>query len=348
MRLGTRSALWALGMAATIVALVPAVAAPAAVVKHGATSPVQQRLLVAQGLSLGFAGQALQSQLRLILAATATKRACSAIDGGGSTRPGRPTTSAGSVHATDTLYFDARCTQPFEKQSAQFVDTGTGIDITATSSYFDTDGEATGTFTSSVTVRTPRGSRLTLTGIGTFQPAGAAAPAQYGLACSLPTGGSGRGSCDVGVEQDLADVSASVAAITPIELMLPGDGVSTPDAGRASRLSGPVGALWLAVSGRHLAVGGSGTSLGASTVSGTSVGLQLFPPTSAAWTVTDHPRQLRLRLVVGSGRRVAGTLTGGAGHRAELARISLDRTGTGTVTYAGEAATPVVEWTPAG
>ena len=71
-----------------------------------------------------------------------------------------------------------------------------------------------------------------------------------------------------------------------------------------------------------------------------------FSPTPTGWTVTDSTDGTVCSLTLGSTTQLTGTVATAAG--ASLAQLTLDQSGSGTITYAGGSSSPITNWTLGG
>jgi hypothetical protein len=82
------------------------------------------------------------------------------------------------------------------------------------------------------------------------------------------------------------------------------------------------------------------------TTSGHAALFALFSPPPTGWTVTDASNGTAFALTLESSSQITGSVTTAAG--ASLAHLTLDQSGSGTITYAGGSSAPVTSWTLGG
>jgi hypothetical protein len=96
-----------------------------------------------------------------------------------------------------------------------------------------------------------------------------------------------------------------------------------------------------------LAVSG-GTAYGTATFAGYAGDLVVFVPTPTGWTATDTAHDQRFQIALGNDttRILKGSITR-ISTGATLATFTLDRSGSGTITYSDASGAPVTNWLPA-
>lgn len=113
-------------------------------------------------------------------------------------------------------------------------------------------------------------------------------------------------------------------------------------------VSGPLGGLQMtAPTTQTLAISG-GTAYGTATFKGYAGDLVVFVPTPTGWTATDsaHDQQFQIALVDNTTRLLKGSITR-ISTGATLATFTLDRSGSGTITYSDSSEAAVTNWLPA-
>jgi hypothetical protein len=68
----------------------------------------------------------------------------------------------------------------------------------------------------------------------------------------------------------------------------------------------------------------------------------LFSPAPTGWTVTDATDGTIFSLTLASTTQLTGTVKTAAG--ASLANLTLDQSGSGTISYAGGSTAPITSW----
>ena len=113
-------------------------------------------------------------------------------------------------------------------------------------------------------------------------------------------------------------------------------------------VSGPLGGLQMTTpTPQTLAVSG-GTAYGTATFAGYAGDLVVFVPTPTGWTATDTAHDQRFQIALGNDttRILKGSITR-ISTGATLATFTLDRSGSGTITYSDASGAPVTNWLPA-
>jgi hypothetical protein len=116
--------------------------------------------------------------------------------------------------------------------------------------------------------------------------------------------------------------------------------------GGGSPVTGPIGSLTLTNPSETSLVMQGGTVYTSITASGGAAEFDLFPPTPTSWTVTDtvHDEQFQISVIDDATRSSNLTIkqisTGNT-----LASGTVDRSGTGTITYSDGSFSPITAWT---
>jgi hypothetical protein len=356
----TRFALPALGVTAVLAAALAGctVSGPVASGSPGTTpsasaSPavsakilLAEHLVTQEGLAIALASNVLQTQLMLVQDASndGPLTDCTAITGGGAHLVSGWAGSSDARELTETVYYDAGCSMPYLVATATVNTTGSGATAQATVAYTGVDGAQLGSLTTSANASFD-GGQIHLEGTGTFTRAGAP-PASLGLACQSVS--HTLLNCQGGVAQDFAGLKQAVGSITPLQLTVGGD-VSDPITFQGSGNSTAVAALGsLSIASPDaatLAIQGATPTAGTIATSGQAGGFVLFPATPTGWTVTDTADDVSftINVVDNTTRALTATITQ-LSTKGVLATLQLDRSGTGTITYAGQKPAPVVSW----
>ncbi|HYA01242.1 MAG TPA: hypothetical protein VEK76_12980 [Candidatus Binatia bacterium] len=324
-----------------------------------AATAIDIRLLLQQGLSLGLASNVLQSQLQMVeIAFTPNIGVCAALPGG----PGAskliamgPSSSKPMPVSVD-IYYDAGCAHPYIEETAQvsFDQATNGGTINDVSSYFGMGGSPLGTLDLSETDLTSA-SGAEIYGTGLFTPSGGTPAVSLGLACTMPISNGAPSSlpCSGGIAQSFPDEGVSLASLTSVTLSLKAQGSAQYSVGLTSSAAtletGKPGDLSISVPNpTSPAVTGQGAVTGSDAITGQAAAFALFPPTPTGWSVTDSAQGMTfsVQVVDNSTGDMAGQVASSSGAR--LAQLSLDRSGTGTVTYADGTSSAVTNWTLAG
>jgi hypothetical protein len=128
---------------------------------------------------------------------------------------------------------------------------------------------------------------------------------------------------------------------------IPGEGQLLHYASTGSSVVvGPLGALKMtAPTASTLAVTG-GTSYGSATFAGYAGDLAVFIPTPTGWTATDTAHNLRLQITESASGTFAGSMTQISTGKT-MSSFTLDRSGTGSITYSDGSKAAVTNWLPA-
>ena len=326
-------------------AVAPALAATSA--------SIEPRILTEQGLALGMAFSMLQVGEDVAGYFNTTPPACAKQYFGGSVKTVSTTKVSSTVYKTKiTIYFDAACKTPYINTAATVTISARGYTISQTAAYLGLHGQALGTFKVNEAFTSGKTTDV-LSGLGSFKPAGAAPAASIGMVCSFPNSSTNKlADCQAGVEKTFGALNLSLASVTPLTLMAANTGSYPPitlSSSTSSLRTGPAGKLALTMpTASSLAISGPATNFGASAAAGAEAKFTLFPPMPTHWTFTDkaHDTQFSLSIISNSTRAAHATVkrvsTG-----AQLAAVTLDQSGSGTVHY-GDGKTSVVQsWIPA-
>lgn len=361
---GARLALLALGMTTVVVvglagctAAGPVASgspgtAPTGSASAAASPAVSPKILLAEhlvtqeGLAIALASNVLQTQLMLVQDASndSPLTDCTPMTGGGAHRVSGWAGPSEARELTDTVYYDAGCSTPYLVATATVNSTGSVATAQATVAYTGVDGAQLGSLSTTANASFD-GSQIHLDGTGTFTRAGAP-PASLGLACQSVS--DTLLNCQGGVAQDFAVLNQAVGSITPLQLTVGGD-VSDPitfqGSGNSTAVAG-LGSLSIAsLDAATLALEGATPAAGTIATSGQAGGFVLFPATPTGWTVTDAAGDVSftINVVDNTTRSLTATITQ-LSTKGVLATLQLDRSGTGTITYAGQKPAPVVSW----
>jgi hypothetical protein len=116
----------------------------------------------------------------------------------------------------------------------------------------------------------------------------------------------------------------------------------------SSLVSGPLGGLQMtSPTPQTLAISG-GTPYGTAAFKGYAGDLVVFIPTPTGWTATDaaHDQQFQVALSDDVNRNFSGSITK-ISTGVTLTTFTVDRSGTGTITYSDGSKAAVTNWLPA-
>jgi hypothetical protein len=324
----------------------------------------ETRLLVQQGLGIGLASNVVQSQVIVLLDDLLDSTSCKALAAGtGSSKLLQRSTTGNVTTASVDIYYDGSCAQPYIEAAATLTTTTATetISISESATYLGPAGATLGVLAlnESVVFAEASGgtSSITVDGTGTFTAQDGAPPVSLGLACQIPAGSSSTPPpfvCSGAVAQPFPALGLSLATVAPLTISLTAiSGGSDDDASvafsgtQSSSESGAAGALSItAPTPTTFAIAGSGTAMPSNTTSGHAALFALFSPAPTGWTVTDAKDGTVFTLNLVSTTQLTGSVTSAAG--ATLAQLSLDASGSGTITYSGGGSAPVTNWTLGG
>jgi hypothetical protein len=307
-------------------------------------------------LAIGLASNVLQSQLR-VLSGALGGAGCSELTGGGSARTLKRTEQSNRVtDATVRIYYDDACKTPYMTSTATVTETGSGADLKALVVYQAPNGAVLGTMTTAA--RAISQGALFLVGTGTFVASHTGVPdVHLGLACALQTGVSSTIKpfpCAGGVAQYFPSLGESLGSISPLTVSVGGTSANpgaVSFAGSASTLA--VGTKTMSIgtgTSYNLVLTGGARKVGTESTTGHAGAFSLFPPTPTGWTATDRTggQKFHIAVVDNTSRKLQGSVVATA-TGAILATVQVDRSGTGTIRYAGATGTnPVLSWTVTG
>jgi hypothetical protein len=340
-------------------------AAPATTATPGpSTSAIETRLLVQQGLAIGLASNVIQSQVTVLEDALLHQTACTALDAGtGSSKVLQASTSGNVTTADVDVYYDASCSQPYIEAAATLTTAVAGTTtITETATYLGPSGTTLGVLALNesvvFTVVSGNITSITVDGTGTFTPHDGGPVVSLGLECGIPSSSATPPPfvCSGAVEQPFPALGRSLASIAPLTITLtPISGGGSGDysvafsGAQSTSESGATGALSLTTpTSTTFAIAGAGTAMASNTTSGHAALFALFSPAPTGWTVTDATDGITFSLTITN--TTSGALTGSVTSAAgkSLAQLTLDESGSGTITYSGGSSAAVTSWTLGG
>jgi hypothetical protein len=182
---------------------------------------------------------------------------------------------------------------------------------------------------------------------------------QLGLYCSIPgskpSGSSVTVPCAGGIAQDFPALGTAIGAVTPLTLVVSLgnndalEGVTFSGGGTA--VTGALGSLVLTnPSPTSLVIASSGGTAPATyattTANGSASAFSLFPPTPTGWTLSDsgHDMQIEVTVTDDTTRNLTATITT-ISTGVTLATGTLDKSGTGSITFSDGTVETVTSWT---
>jgi hypothetical protein len=309
----------------------------------------------------------MQSQITVLEDDFFDSASCKALEAGtGSSKLLQTSTSGGVTTLDVDVYYDGACNQPYIEAVANVTTTmATGsatYTITETATYLGPGGATLGVLglhESAVFASTSNQlASITVDGTGTFTPHDGAPAVSLGLECEMPSSGSAPPPfvCSGAVAQPFPALGLSLAAVAPLTITLtPSSGGGSDDYGVAfsgtesTSETGATGALSITTpTSTTFAVAGAGTAMASNTTSGHAALFALFAPPPTGWTVTDATDGITFSLNIANA--TSGALTGSVTNAAgkSLAQLTLDQSGSGTITYSGGSSAPITSWTLGG
>ncbi len=319
-----------------------------------ATSAIDVRVLVQQGLAIALASNVLQSQVTVLFDATGGGTGCVPLSTGtGSSKNLRRVTSGDVTGSLITIYYDTACRHPYIEANAHIVSSTSTYAITETANYVGTTGAALGQLRVLEDAITS-GSSVVVRGTGTFTPKDGAPVVHLGLTCAIPAGNVPPPfPCEGGIAQTFPHLDVSLGSVTPITLTLKAAGseqyVVHFASTRSTMVRAAPGALSIATTSHsQLRVTGGGTTFTSDTTTGTAGRFALFPPTPTGWMITDRATKLVFAISVlnNASRQLKGSVTTSSGKT--LATLNVDRSGTGSISYMGGSTDPITSWMMSG
>ncbi|MGP8161911.1 MAG: hypothetical protein ACLQGJ_11960 [Candidatus Dormibacteria bacterium] len=325
---------------------------------------VETRLLVQQGLSIGLASTVIQSQVTVLEDALLGSTGCKPLTAGSGSSKVLQTSTSGSVTTADVdVYYDASCSQPYIVAAATLTGATGSITVKETATYYGPSDATLGVLSlaeSMVVAGTSEEiSSVTVDGTGTFTPQGGEPVVSLGLECEIPAGSSQPPpfGCSGAIEQPFPQLGLSLASLTPLTITLTplagstGSSYGVAFAGTQSTLeTGPAGSLSITTpTATTFAIGGTGTVTGSDSISGNAALFALFTPAPTSWSVVNANDKTSFTLSIVSGSTqgaLTGSVTTAAGK--SLAQLTLDQSGTGTISYTGGSSAAVTSWTLGG
>jgi hypothetical protein len=321
----------------------------------GGSSLELEHGLSQEGLAIALASTVLQSQLAIVFSTTGGDQGggiestpCTTLPGGGSYQ----SLPAGDEAPTRAgVYYDAACHSPYIIADVHEV-SGSGansVTVDATALYSGPTGVSLGALVVHETAASDGASSLSVHGLGTFTPSNGDQVVHLGLTCTFDLSGKSTIPCQGGVVQNFPTLGRSLGSVTRLDLLaddlIGGTGGITFSGTNASVLSGGTDALTLgAPNASSLAIQG-GTAIGTTSTTGSAGSFSLFPPPPTGWTITDTANDLRFSIsVIDDATRTLSGKIERISTGAVLTTITLDRSGTGVITYSDGTHTAVTSW----
>jgi len=293
----------------------------------------------------------LQSQVEVLIDDQLGSTSCGqlALGVGSAKVIDRSVTAAGtSIHID--FYYGAGCTEPYIEAAAHITTSHDNFAVTESASYLSPAGSPLGVLRLSETAAIGS-SAVGVHGTGTFTPADGASPVSLGLSCSIPTSADTPPPfvCDGGVAQYFPSLHLSAGSLTPITLTLASSGENSFRVGFVApkaTIMDSSGALTIdAPTPSTLSVAGKGHPVLSDSITGRAGAFSLFPPTPTGWSVTGSGGGPVFTIAVTNDttRSLVGTVRSSSGK--SLATLSLDKSGSGTISYASGKHARVENWT---
>jgi hypothetical protein len=316
---------------------------------------IEQHALAQAGLGQGFMFRLLQSQLSIgDTENDGNVGKCKQLASGGSVKL-KHRVGSFTRKSTVDVYYDAACKQVFIESLLNLDEPVTNhfsIVETATFHKPPPAGKPLGPITGKLALKsivTKTATVVHFTGTGTWTPTGGA-KLHGALKCDYPRKlkGAKPFTCSFATAQSIKTLRMDIASATKLTFKVSNalsgnfDGAFT---GPGQLFTGASGKLGVAAPKTGpVTVSGPRKTLGTTTAKG-SVRLAVFWPPPASWSVTDaaHAQSFTIEMPKGPSRVSAGTITHG---KKTLATFSVDNTGEGSISYAGQKA-KIVNWLPA-
>jgi hypothetical protein len=321
-----------------------------------ASAVIEQHALAQAGLGQGFMFRLLQSQLSIgDTENNGVRHKCKQLPSGGSIMLKSRVGSFTRKSAVD-VYYDAACKQVFIESLLNLDEPVTNhfsIVETATFHKMPPAGKPVGGVSGKLTLKsivTKTATVVHFTGTGTWTPTGGA-KLHGALKCDYPRKlkGAKPFTCSFAMAQPSSTLRLDVASAMVLKFKVSNALSGNFDgafAGPGQLFTGAFGKLGVVAPPNNApaTVSGPHRSLGTATAKG-SVRLAVFWPPPASWTMTDvaHTQSFTVEMPKGPSRVSAGTITHG---KKTLATFSVDNTGEGSISYAGQKA-KIVNWLPA-
>jgi hypothetical protein len=253
------------------------------------------------------------------------------------------------------VFYGSTCTRPYIKATASLTAAGGSRNITETGIYVDVSGAPLGTLRLNE-VAAEAASGIDVHGTGTFSPHDGAPVVSLGLTCKIPDiNPTPPFVCSGGIAQSFPALGLSLASVTPLTLKV----TSLPSASDKYSVAftsthsevetGAPGSLSVVTpTPTTFGIAGKAKDVASDTTSGRASLFALFPPPPTGWQVTNPADKatFSINLQAGTSQTLVGSVKSGAG--SELAHLTVDQSGTGTISYAGGKTAPVTSWTLGG
>jgi hypothetical protein len=327
-----------------------AAGAPRSDAAKGANAAIDVRILAQQGLAIALASNVLQSQVTVLIDSVDGGSGCSPMSAGtGSSKVLHNAVSGAVTGSVVTIYYDAVCTHPYIEARAHIVTTGSTYAISEIADYFGTSGTPLGHLRLVEDAVTSK-YHIVVHGTGAFAPHDGAPIVRLGLSCAIPAGNVPPPfECEGGIAQTFPVLGVSLGSVTPITLALKAAPASqyavTFTSSRSTMERAAPGALSIGTTSNSLLrVTGGTSSFTSDSTTGSAGRFALFPPTPTGWTITDPATKVMFAISVldNATRELEGSVTTTSGKK--LAQLSVDRSGTGSISYVGGATDPITSW----
>jgi hypothetical protein len=313
-------------------------------------SLLMQRVLAQQGLGIGLALFVRTSQLILAInTVLGDIGKCNTQDSYSVKVISRQVTGAVTKGRTK-LFYDTACTKiAIDEQISIDTTSQASIPLKGTATVYSKAGVKQGILALNDKMYTISPTETGLAGVGTFTPV-SGPKIQMGLACRIPKSGTSE-SCIGGLAQNFPKIGKAIASLTPMTLSRTTIGdktkVTFTESAPPKLVTGPLSTLGLVLnSANKLVITGPAVQYGTDTVDGSTADFIPYPPKPTVWNVIAAARGGRFDLALADATKhtYTGTvkqLPGGA----KLAQISLDQSGSGSITYSDGSSAKISHWT---
>jgi hypothetical protein len=312
------------------------------------SSIVAQHAIAQQGLSLGLAAALAQGQIAVMEAPVQIKK-CHRIGGGGSIKTLQGVRKGRDSRLTVEVYYDNTCHDRYinarvvaHKLSASLLTAR----VVATN--YGLNGHPLGKLALSERIVVGTG-KFDMSAGGTFTPAGSSA-VDVGINCDIldlrVVGPTGKDVCRVGIAQNLPAAGGDLASVTPITVAVRR---STPKstfvANNAQMAKGRARALGISVPNGHSpTITGTKKPIGTASGHGTYAVFSMFQKGPTSWVSTDRKNNVRFAISLSRGAKTLHGTIKALGSSAKLATLSVDISGTGSITYSNHKTAAIKSW----
>ena len=309
-----------------------------------AVSLLEQHVLAQQGLSIGLAGSFVKAEFAVVEASSKINK-CAALDGGGSLKILSASRTGNTAKGTVDVYYDAKCKTRYMDASFTATKTSTStLSGSENATIYDMTGHVLAKTNLNIAFALGTEGVANISMVGKFTPTGLSA-VDLGLICTDPLLPTTTSTCSVGIAQTSAAVHADIASITPATIKVNPQNGGTIKVTAATLAQGSMDTLGISSPNpATLKITGADTKVGNASASGSFHRFSIEPVGPTSWTSTDSANGAKFAISLASGGSTfAGTIKATATDKT-LAKISVDRSGTGTITYSNNLKVNISSW----